>query len=181
MIAWKNERKTASDKGELLPTITNYIADCIYRIATRLSYRPNFIRYSYREEMIGDGLETCIRYADRFNPEKYDNPFSYFTTICYNAFVQRIKKEKRQSDIRNNLIRSEVQTYDTMGGKFADDTYYSCFSKNGDGSHTLGGYSPLGFDPVSPATPKKKIKKVVTPKLKGLEVFMDEPELVTAR
>ena len=92
MIEWNDECKK---KGEQVP-ITNYIGECFLKIATHLSYRPNFINYTYRDEMISDGIENCLQYVKNFNPEKSKNPFAYFTQITYYAFLRRIQKEKKQ-------------------------------------------------------------------------------------
>ena len=103
------ERKTlikeAESVGESPPQITNYLGECILKIANHLSYRPNFINYTYREEMISDGIENCLQYIDRFDPEKSSNPFAYFTQIIYYAFVRRIKKEKKQQQIKEKLLK----------------------------------------------------------------------------
>ena len=77
MIEWKEECNKAD---EILP-VTNDIGECFLKIATHLSYRPNFINYTYREEMISDGIENCLQYVKNFNPEKSNNPFAYFTQI----------------------------------------------------------------------------------------------------
>ena len=103
------ERKTlikeAESVGEGPPQITNYLGECILKIANHLSYRPNFINYTYREEMISDGIENCLQYIDRFDPEKSSNPFAYFTQIIYYAFVRRITKEKKQQMIKEKLLK----------------------------------------------------------------------------
>ena len=103
------ERKTlikeAESVGEPPPQITNYLGECILKIANHLSYRPNFINYTYREEMISDGIENCLQYIDRFDPEKSSNPFAYFTQIIYYAFVRRITKEKKQQMIKEKLLK----------------------------------------------------------------------------
>ena len=103
------ERKTlikeAESVGESPPQITNYLGECILKIANHLSYRPNFINYTYREEMISDGIENCLQYIDRFDPEKSSNPFAYFTQIIYYAFVRRITKEKKQQQIKEKLLK----------------------------------------------------------------------------
>lgn len=98
----KVQEAIAQDKSK--PQVPNYIGECIYKIATHLSYKPNFMNYSYREEMISDGIENCLQYIDNFDPEKSSNPFSYFTQIIYFAFLRRISKEKKQSYIKNQLI-----------------------------------------------------------------------------
>ena len=93
-----------------------------YKIATHLSYRPNFINYTYREEMIGDGIENCIQYAKNFDPEKSKNPFAYFTQIIYYAFLRRISKEKKQQSIKQKMIDNDtLKTHETMD--FDDEVY----------------------------------------------------------
>lgn len=99
------------------PRISRYIGDCFLKIATHLSYRPNFINYMYKEDMISDGVENCVQYIDNFDPAKSTNPFAYFTQIVYYAFLRRIAKEKRQMDIRDKLI--EKNGYDQV---FHSDT-----------------------------------------------------------
>ncbi len=86
------------------PMVSNYIAKCIFDICTHLSYKPNFIGYSYRQEMVGDALENCLRVVNNFDPEKSSNPFAYFTQIAYYAFLRRIETEKKQSYIRGKLL-----------------------------------------------------------------------------
>lgn len=100
MCAWKKLVKEAEAAGEPKPGVTEYIGQCFLDIATHLSYRPNFIGYSYREEMISDGIENCLMYCSNFDPEKSSNPFSYFTQIIYYAFLRRIQKEKKQQYIK---------------------------------------------------------------------------------
>ena len=78
------------------PYVTDYIAMCFLQIAQRLSYRPNFINYTYKDDMISDGLENCLAYMHNFDPNKSKNPFAYFTQIIYYAFLRRIQKEKKQ-------------------------------------------------------------------------------------
>ena len=104
MLVWKKEVNDAEEEGEVIPPIPEYIGECFYKIATHLSYRPNFINYTYREEMIGDGIENCIQYAKNFNPDKSKNPFAYFTQIIYYAFLRRITKEKKQQSIKQKII-----------------------------------------------------------------------------
>ena len=91
--------------GDGPPQITNYLGECILKIANHLSYRPNFINYTYREEMISDGIENCLQYIDRFDPAKSSNPFAYFTQVIYYAFVRRITKEKKQQMIKEKLLK----------------------------------------------------------------------------
>ena len=106
MIDWNNGCKQAKEFGVDPPPISNYIGECFLKIATHLSYRPNFINYTYREEMISDGIENCLQYVHNFNPEKSDNPFAYFTQIIYYAFLRRIQKEKKQAHVKNKMIEN---------------------------------------------------------------------------
>jgi len=102
---YKLQVKEAADRGEDKPILSNYIGECILKIATHLSYKPNFINYTYRDDMILDGIENCIEYIDNFDPDKGSNPFAYFTQIIYFAFLRRIQKEKKHSYIKHKLIQ----------------------------------------------------------------------------
>ena len=86
----------AKEAGTLKPRVPNYIGECFLKIAEHLSRKPNFISYSFRDEMISDGIENCIMYFRNFDPDKSKNPFAYFTQIIYFAFLRRIMKEKKQ-------------------------------------------------------------------------------------
>ena len=105
IIKRKEEIKEAEDAGEPKPQITNYLGECILKIANHLSYRPNFINYTYREEMISDGIENCLQYIDKFDPNMSSNPFAYFTQIIYYAFIRRITKEKKQQQIKEKILK----------------------------------------------------------------------------
>ena len=102
------------------PRLTPYIAECFLKIATHLSYKPNFVNYMFREDMVCDGIENCLQYVDNFDPEKSKNPFAYFTQIIYYAFLRKIQKEKKQLEIRTKLIErsgySEVLHSDKYDG-----------------------------------------------------------------
>lgn len=93
------EYKQKKEKDSNTP-IPNYIGECFMKIAEGLSHKPNFINYTYRDEMIGDGIENCLMYFDNFNPDKSKNPFAYFTQIIYFAFLRRIAKEKKQTYVK---------------------------------------------------------------------------------
>jgi len=96
LIDYKNAKKEAKRLKQPDPIIPNYIGECFMKIAEGLSHKPNFINYTYRDEMISDGIENCLMYFNNFNPEKSNNPFAYFTQIIYYAFLRRIGKEKKQ-------------------------------------------------------------------------------------
>ena len=86
------------------PPIPHYLGECFLKIATHLSYKPNFVNYMFREDMISDGIENCVQYIHNFDPEKSKNPFAYFTQIIHYAFLRRIQKEKKQLDIKTKII-----------------------------------------------------------------------------
>jgi hypothetical protein len=92
---WKSPNK---------PRITNYLGECFLKIATHLSYKPNFVNYMFREDMISDGIENCVQYMLNFDPKKSNNPFAYFTQIIHYAFLRRIQKEKKQLEIKTKII-----------------------------------------------------------------------------
>lgn len=97
------------------PRVNNYIGKCIQDIAYHLSTNRNFIGYSYREEMIGDGIENTLRYIHNFDPDKTKNPFAYFTTIIYYAFLRRIETEKKQQYVKYKTMESAI-----INGTFAE-------------------------------------------------------------
>jgi hypothetical protein len=112
LITYKRKGAIAKEQGLPKPRVNNYIGGCFLKIATHLSYRPNFINYMYKDDMICDGVENCIQYIDNFDPEKSNNPFAYFTQIVYYAFLRRIQKEKRQMDIKEKIL--EKSGYDEV-------------------------------------------------------------------
>ena len=120
----KADVKEAEEKGDPKPRITNYLGECFVKIATHLSYKPNFVNYMFREDMISDGIENCVQYIHNFNPEKSTNPFAYFTQIIHYAFLRRIQKEKKQMEIREKIIEKsgydEVMHVDDDGGYSSD-------------------------------------------------------------
>lgn len=96
----------AEEAGEDKPRVTEYLGECMVKIANHLAYKSNFVNYTFRDEMILDGIENCITYIDNFDPEKSKNPFAYFTQITYYAFIRRIQKEKKQMDTKKKYIGS---------------------------------------------------------------------------
>ena len=87
MKAYKKRCREAKKAGKPKPPVDNYLGSCFLKIANHLSYRPNFINYTFRDDMISDGIENCLQYLDNFNPAKSKNPFAYFTQIIFYAFV----------------------------------------------------------------------------------------------
>ena len=97
-------REDRAKHWEGKPTIPNYLGECFLKIATHLSYKPNFVNYMFRDDMISDGIENCIQYIHNFDPNKSSNPFAYFTQIIHYAFLRRIQKEKKQLEIKTKII-----------------------------------------------------------------------------
>ena len=112
IIDYKDEIIIAEKRGLPKPVIPRYIGECFLKIATHLSFKPNFVNYMFKDDMVCDGIENCVQYINNFNPEKSKNPFAYFTQIIHYAFLRRIQKEKRQLDIKQKII--EKSGYDEV-------------------------------------------------------------------
>jgi DNA-directed RNA polymerase specialized sigma24 family protein len=129
----KKKQKDKKDKKHL-PRIPEYVGECLLKIATRYAHRPNFMNYTFRDDMVMDGVENCLIYLHNFNPKKSKNPFSYFTTIIHYAFLRRILREKKQTYTKYKLIE---QAYIDGG-----------FQENAEGSHSTADTTLLSFDNV---------------------------------
>lgn len=123
-VEYKKNRDEALAQG-LEYQITPYLAECIIKISNHLAYRWNFIGYSYRDEMIADGIEDCFRGFNSFDPTKSKQIFSYFTKCCFYAFVRRIQSEQKENNIRGKLIQnmdvSEIITQEEMSGDISQE------------------------------------------------------------
>jgi len=119
IVEYKKNVKEAEENGTPKPRIPNYLGECFLKIATHLSFKPNFVNYMFKDDMIADGYENCVQYINNFNPEKSSNPFAYFTQIIHYAFLRRIQKEKKQLEIRQKIIEKsgfeEVMSADDSG------------------------------------------------------------------
>jgi len=118
IVEYKKNVAEAAELGKTKPRITNYLGSCFLKIATHLSYKPNFVNYMFKDDMVCDGIENCVQYIHNFDPEKSSNPFAYFTQIIHYAFLRRIQKEKKQLEIKTKIIEksgySEVFSDDGM-------------------------------------------------------------------
>ncbi len=127
------ERAALNDKPK--PQIPRYIGECFLKIANHLSYKPNFVNYMFKDDMICDGIENCVRYIANFNPEKSKNPFSYFTQIIYYAFLRRISQEKKQLEIKNKIL--EKTNFDEVfDANDMDSANYSEYNSIKDSVHS---------------------------------------------
>ena len=104
LISYRESVELAQVRGEPKPRITNYLGECFLKIATHLSFKPNFVNYMFKDDMICDGIENCVQYIHNFDPKKSQNPFAYFTQIIHYAFLRRIQKEKKQLEIKNKIL-----------------------------------------------------------------------------
>lgn len=179
--------KVEKDAQREPPQITNYIAECLMKIANGLSRSPNFVNYSYREDMVMDAVENCIKAINNYNidsPTRTGNPnaFSYFTQISYYAFLRRIAKENKQSDIKRNLIEkggignfaefedSDIQIGETLIEKVRqrNDAFYDDVKES---TSKL-----LTDDDDSPSTKPAAKRAVKAPRVGPLSMFIDDAE-----
>ena len=117
IVAYKQSVADAVVLEKPKPRITNYLGECFLKIATHLSYKPNFVNYMFKDDMVCDGIENCVQYINNFDPAKSSNPFAYFTQIIHYAFLRRIQKEKKQLEIKTKIIeRSGYEEVFTVDG-----------------------------------------------------------------
>jgi|TARA_B100001939_G_scaffold145134_1_gene125720 hypothetical protein len=140
LIAYREMVQLAEQRGDPKPRITNYLGECFLKIATHLSFKPNFVNYIFKDDMISDGIENCVQYIHNFDPEKSQNPFAYFTQIIHYAFLRRIQKEKKQLEIKNKILEKtgfdEVFYDDNM----IDGANYSDYNQIKDSIHSKSRY-----------------------------------------
>ena len=134
LIEYKKACDEAKKKNKPDPQIPNYIGECFLKIADHLSRKPNFISYSFRDEMIADGIENCLMYFRNFDPEKSKNPFAYFTQIIYYAFLRRIMKEKKQLYVKYKAteqfgILDEFEMFEDENGNMRQFELYDNISE----------------------------------------------------
>ena len=134
LIKYREDVEIARLQDKVKPVIPRYIGECFLKIANHLSFKPNFVNYMFKEDMISDGIENCVQYIHNFNPEKSQNPFAYFTQIIHYAFLRRIQKEKKQLEIKNKIL--EKTGYDQVFDKDGSDDNYSNYNQIKDAVHS---------------------------------------------
>jgi DNA-directed RNA polymerase specialized sigma subunit len=152
MVEYKKLVDKAKKAGKNNPRVPDYVGECFLKIANHLSYRPNFINYTYRDDMISDGIENCLQYLNNFNPATSNNPFAYFTQIIYYAFIRRIQKEKKQTTIKQRMIQEA--NYDDMALQPGEDREF-----RNQFTEFLKKNMPMTEEPVKKKTVAKKKKK----------------------
>lgn len=136
MVTYKKELRKAKRHKLEQPRVSPYVGDCIMKIATHLAHKPNFAGYSFKDEMICDGIENCLQYIHNFDPKKSQNPFAYFTQIIFYAFLRRIQKEKKQLYTKHaatqmsGLLKTLVhQSEHDIGRTYQRDSSYGEWSQ----------------------------------------------------
>ena len=162
---YKTSCALAEKENTPKPKIPNYIGECWMKIAEGLSHKPNFINYSYRDEMISDGIENCLMYFENFDETKSSNPFAYFTQIIYFAFLRRIQKEKKQLYVKYKAtemygILDEFEMMESEDGSSRQFELYDNIAEF--------------IETYEDARSAKKAEKDAIKKPKGLEKFIEE-------
>ena len=163
LIDYRAACDAAQASGKEDPIIPNYIGECFLKIANHLARKPNFGSYSFREEMICDGIENCIMYFRNFDPSKSTNPFAYFTQIIYFAFLRRIQKEKKQLYVKYKAteqmgILDEFEMMESEDGTTRQFELYDNIAEF--------------IENYEDARSAKKAEKELAKKPKGLEKFI---------
>jgi len=164
LIEYKQKVKDAKEQNLPEPKIPDYIGECWMKIAEGLSHKPNFINYTYRDEMIADGIENCLMYFDNFNPDKSNNPFAYFTQIIYYAFLRRIQKEKKQLYVKYKATEM-IGVLDEFEMMEAEDGSSRQFEMYDNISEFIENYED--------SRAAKKAEKEAKKKPSGVEKFME--------
>lgn len=164
---YKQDLLVSKEQGVTKPRIPEYVGECILLIAQRLSTKPSFLNYSYREEMISDGIENCISYFDNFDPNLSSNPFAYFTQIIYYAFLRRIKKEKKQV-----YVKYKIAEFNLLFSEFVEQ-----------GEDNEFGANMVDFDSENVSefikTFEEGIGRDKVKRKKGIDLFIEEDETLT--
>jgi hypothetical protein len=157
MVKYKQKTDECVANGKQLPQIPRYVGECFLLICNKLSTKPNFMGYSYKDEMVADAIENCVAAAHGFDPSKSNNPFAYFTQIAWNAFIRRIAKEKKQAYIKHKNFEHSNLLDDLL-----EENYIA-------GTKTHNEYS----DDIIKSFEDKLIKKSKKAKI-GVEKFIEE-------
>ena len=136
LIKYREDVDIAKIRDKPKPVIPRYIGECFLKIANHLSFKPNFVNYMFKEDMISDGIENCVQYIHNFNPEKSQNPFAYFTQIIHYAFLRRIQREKRQLEIKNKILEKSGYSEVFDNNNTIDGSSFSEYNQIKDNVHS---------------------------------------------
>jgi DNA-directed RNA polymerase specialized sigma24 family protein len=162
MIHHKNEVEAAEKENKEPPSAPKYIGESIILICNNLAKKPNFSGYTYKHDMISDGIMDCVAAINNFNPDKTNNPFAYFTQIAWNAFLRRIQKEKKQTYIKHKNYENSF----LLENMFSDG-----------GNHTMQLVTNEYSDQIVKNFENNLTKVKKPSKLKGIEKFSEEEVL----
>lgn len=172
IIEYRKKLQKAREDGVEEPRIPNYIGECIWKIAEKLSTKPCFINYSYRDEMVSDGIENCILYFKDYNPEIGQNPFAYFTQVIYYAFLRRISKEEKN----RYVIYKNFQYNIIYGGAQGEHDSFVLFDDNDKNLLPMSMYDNIN-DFMDRFEKKEEAKKTKRKQMKeGLAKFYEDKE-----
>lgn len=131
LTEYRRQYEEAEKNGKALPPISPFIAECILKIATKLASRYNFVNYTYKDDMIADGVLNCVKYIKNFNPKKSKHPFCYISQICWHSFVRVINDEKDQKftayKIAENMNDSEYRKWFNSSFSGVEDRFKEYF------------------------------------------------------
>lgn len=176
ILEHKKRVAEAKEKGLEEPRLPNYIGECIWKIAEKLSTKPCFINYSYRDEMISDGIENCLMYFHDYDPDRGVNPFAYFTQVIYYAFLRRIGKEEKNryiiyKNFQNTIIHGSHHSTSEYG---ADDMSFNNLFDREDVDFTPKMYDNIN-EFMDKFEKKEEVKKQKRKQMKeGLQKFYEE-------
>lgn len=166
MVVFIKDFQATKAAGTPKPEIPRYIAECISKICNGLATKANYqSNQSYKDEMVGDAIENCIRYIGGFNPEKSNNPFAWFSQIAANAFLRRIEKEKKEHYVKYLIQRNTAS--------FLSDAEKGEISDIGECQETMMGSDAVN-DFIKSFEEYLEKKKTRRSTKKGLEKFVDE-------
>lgn len=165
LVDYKTACLEAEKENKPKPNIPNYIGECFMKIAEGLSHKPNFINYTYRDEMIADGIENCLMYFENFDPNKSKNPFAYFTQVIYFAFLRRIQKEKKQLYVKYKATEmfGVLDEFEMMESEDGTTKQFEMYENIAEFIET--------YEDNKKA---KKSEKALVKKPKGIEKFLEE-------
>ena len=165
MVVFRAAVKESEATNGERPRVPEYIGECLFKIATHLARKPNFANYTFKEDMVSDGIENCLLYIDNFDPEKSKNPFAYFTQIIYFAFLRRIQKEKKQLYVKYKAteLYGILDEFEMLEGEDGSTRQFELYENISEFIETY-----------EVARKTKKAEKDALKKPKGLEKFIEE-------
>ena len=108
---WVSDRKTAIEKDTPAPPIPDYVAECALLMAQKLSSKAGFVSYTFKDDMIGEGVLCVMKYCHNFDPEKSQNAFAYVTQVLHNAFIRYITNEKKQTYTKALIVADNPKLF----------------------------------------------------------------------